>query len=215
MGFINKNAFWIATISCLLMLPLSACKKGKSDITIRGVITDESFSTTLSGGTVTLLETEAGGGLINTIGETTLGADGSYSFTFPRNIVEQYTLIVEKNNYFDINEDIPFSDVTIEEDNIRNYSTTALSWVKLRFINLSPLPNDILRYIRNKGKSDCLECCVGGEQFLYGAVDTAIYCANDGNTVYSYNYYDFVSGNQGLKSAVTQAFDTTEILLNY
>jgi hypothetical protein len=213
--YLNRIALRFLSLICFFILILTACNKGKSDVTIRGAITDGTFNGPLSSASVSLSEIATGGGVSNLIAQTTLGLDGSYSFTFPRNIVEGYLLVVEKNNYFTINENIPFSDLTIEEDNILNFSTTALSWAKLRFINLSPLPGDILRYIRNEGKSDCLECCTGGEHFLYGAIDTAIYCANDGNTTYSYQYYDFSTGNQGVRSTTTTAFDTTEILLNY
>jgi hypothetical protein len=215
MEYLKRIALRFLPLICLSILILNGCKKGKSDVTILGVITDSSFNAPLSGASVSLYEIVAGGGVSSLIGQATLGSDGSYSFTFPRNIAEGYELFVEKNNYFSINETIAFSNLTIEEDNILNFSTTALSWAKLRFFNLSPQSGDILRYIRNEGKSDCLECCTGGEHFLYGAVDTTIYCANDGNTIYSYQYYDYATGTQGVRSTTTTAFDTTEILLNY
>ena len=215
MEYLERITLRFSSFIFLLALTLIACNKGKSDLTLRGVITDSSFNAPLSGASVSLYEIAAGGGVSSLIGQVTLGSDGSYSFTFPRNIAEGYELFVNKNNYFSINETIPFSNLTIEEDNIFNFSTTALSWAKLRFINLSPQSGDILRYIRNEGKSDCLECCTGGEHFLYGAVDTTIYCANDGNTIYSYQYYDYATGIQGVRSTTTTAFDTTEILLNY
>ena len=212
---LRRIALHLLPLICLSILIFNSCTKGKSDVTIRGVITDSSFNTPLSGASVSLYEIAAAGGVSSLIGQATLSSDGSYSFTFPRNIAEGYELFVEKNNYFSINETIAFSNLTIEEDNILNFSTTALSWAKLRFINLSPQPGDILRYIRNEGKTDCVECCIGGEHFLYGSVDTTIYCANDGNTIYSYQYYDYATGNQGVKSTTTTAFDTTEILLSY
>ena len=215
MEYLKRIALRFLPLICLSILILNGCKKGKSDVTILGVITDSSFNAPLSGASVSLYEIAAGGGVASLIGQATLGSDGSYSFTFPRNIAEGYELFVEKNNYFSINETIAFSNLTIEEDNILNFSTTALSWAKLRFINLSPQSGDILRYIRNEGKSDCLECCIDGEHFLYGPVDTTIYCANDGNTIYSYQYYDYATGTQGVRSTTTTAFDTTEILLNY
>ena len=45
--------------------------------------------------------------------------------------------------------------------------------------------------------------------------DTIIYCINDGNTSYTYNYNVVGTSNIGQQTAVTIAFDTTEILLNY
>jgi hypothetical protein len=61
---------------------------------------------------------------------------------------------VVKSNYFELYEDIPFSDLTIEEDNTRNYGTTAKSWAKLHFVNNSGVPADILQYIKQEGKED-------------------------------------------------------------
>ena len=194
---------------------LASCKKGKSEVTLRGVITDQTFNLPFSGAKVYLYENEASSTQPKLIGEMNLGSDGAYSFTFPRNQVLSYTVRVEKINYFTLDKTILFSELTIEEDNVRNYSTTALSWVKLRFFNQSPLSNDILKYNKNVGKSDCIECCPDGDVFLYGAVDTTIYCYNDGNTTYSYFYIVEGTADQGYKSATTVAFDTTEIFLNY
>ena len=105
--------------------------------------------------------------------------------------------------------------MTIEEDNIRNYTTTALSWVRLRFINQSPSPSDVLQYSRQIGKINCSTCCPAGTNYLNGAIDTSIYCVNDGNTTYQYQYSVVGTTNNGIKSATTIAFDTTEILLQY
>lgn len=196
------------------LLAISSCKKGKADFTIRGTITDATFSNGLSGASIKLYEVEAGGSGSNLIGNSTL-SDGTYSFTFPRNQAESYTLIVEKANYFTLNETIWFSDLTISEDNVRNYNTTAKSWVNLRFVNQSALPTDQLNFIKANGKTGCDECCDAAEQSLYGDVDTSIICINDGNTIYSYNYVEVGTLNTGTKSVNTVAFDTTELLLNY
>ena len=200
----------IVTMSFMVL----SCKKGKADFTLKGVITDLSFNSGLSGATIKLYEVEAGGGAINLIGTTNV-SDGNYSFTFPRNKVESYQLIVEKQNYFDFNETVYFADLTISEDNIRNFSITAKSWVNLHFVNTNPSPTDQLQYIRTQGKKDCEECCPTNNQMLTGAVDTNIYCINDGNTIYSYDYWVIGMGINGTKSITTIPFDTVELLLNY
>ncbi len=209
-----KRPFQFSLI-CLLLSSIFGCKKGPADFTLTGTITDSSFSAPLSDAVVKLYGTEAGGLSLDLIAQTTLESDGSYSFTFERGKIETYHLSVVKFNYFELYEDIPFSSLTIEEDNIRNYSTTAKSWVKLRFINTSPLVDDVLEYIKQEGKSACVECCPDGTTYLNGAVDTSIYCMNDGNTEYRYYYFVHNSSIQGPKSAITTAFDTTEILLSY
>jgi hypothetical protein len=204
-------------IACMgmLLLGTNGCKKGKADFVLTGAITNTTFSIPMTGAVVQLYGTEAGGSATNLISEMTLSADGLYSFTFPRDQIETYHLKVTKADYFSIEKDIPFADLTIENDNVRNYATTAKSWVKLRFVNTAPLPTDVLQYIKQDGKEGCDECCGDADIFLNGAVDTTIYCINDGNTEYSYYYWVHGTTNQGLRAATTTAFDTVEILLNY
>lgn len=204
--------YWSAI---LLIVLFSACKKGKGDFTLKGVITDTTFSTPHTGAVVKLYQVPAGTTQEILIGTQTLGSDGSYSFTFPRDKMEKYMVKVTKTNYFSLNETVYFSELTLEEDNVVNFSTTAKSWAKLRFINSNPQPGDVLSYIKQEGKANCSECCTTSETIFYGALDTTIYCINDGNKVYSYFYNVSGTTNQGIKSATTVAFDTVEILLNY
>ena len=196
----------------LAALLIYSCNKGKADITIKGTINDSTFSTTHSGASVKLYENIAGGSGTNLLGTSTIGNDGSYSFTFPRNQAESYSLIIQKDLYFDINELIYLSSLTIEDDNVRNYSTSAKSWAKLHFVSTS---SQYLTYIKQSGKQNCVDCCSSEEQSLSGIVDTTIYCINDGNTNYSYFYSIAGTGINGNKTGLTTAFDTVEILLNY
>ena len=200
------------TIALIILLGfgLSACKKGKADFVLKGNLTDATFNTSLSGATIKLYEVEAGGGSTNLLGTQTVGSDGSYSFTFPRNAVENYILEIRKNGYFNLDIDIPLKQLTVEEDNIRNYSTTARSWAGLHF---STVGTGSVSYIKQSGKTDCDECCASGEVVLTGPMDTIIYCPNDGNTLYSYIYTAGI--NTGTKQVTTPAFDTAYINLNF
>lgn len=208
------RAFYIISI-VIISLFFSCKKKGKADFTLKGVITDATFSTPLSNAEVYLYETIAGESTMNLIGQTSTNSAGEYNFTFTRNKAESYYLSTSKTDYFPLEETIYFSDLTIEEDNIRNFTTTALSWVRLRFVNQSPNTTDILQYNRQKGKINCATCCPSGINYLYGAVDTTIYCVNDGNTIYQYQYTLQGTSFTGIKSVTTTAFDTTELLLSY
>ncbi|MFT6502679.1 MAG: hypothetical protein ACJASQ_002806 [Crocinitomicaceae bacterium] len=204
----------LSTLFLILGLAsITACNKGKADFTLKGTITDNTSGTALEGGTVQLYEIEAGTLSTSLIGESTIGADGSYSFTFPRNTVESYTLSIRKENYFDQDKTIPFSDLTLEEDNVKDYSTTAMSWARLRFITTDPMAE--MHYVKQLGKQGCATCCSTDEQVLNGVQDYEIICPNDGNTVYSYNYWIIGTPGVSNKSATTNAFDTTTITLNY
>lgn len=204
----------IAFIICVLSLVVS-CKKGTADFVLKGTVTDNTFSMNLSGAMIYLYQVPAGTSQQDLIASATVGSDGQYSFTFPREKMDKYILKVSKTGYFEIENIVYFSELTIEEENIKNMSTTAKSWVKLTFLNINPSQSDQLKYIKQEGKENCAECCTDAEQNYYGALDTSIYCINDGNTNYSYYYWIIPSSNQGLKTAYTAAFDTTEIILNY
>lgn len=193
----------------------AGCKKGKADFTLKGTISDNTFSQPLSGALVKLYEVEAGGGTQTFIESRTIGSDGSYSFTFPRNKVENYVLTIEKDQYYDNHVIIPFSSMTIKDDNIQNLGTTAKSWAKITLFNTNPQASDHLAIIKQQGKDDCSECCSSSQVDFYGAIDTSFYCANDGNTTYQFFYQLVGTGIQGIKSGNTVAFDTTEIVLQY
>ncbi len=206
----------ILIILSFALLYSSCKKKGKADFTLRGTITDTSLATSLGGATIQLFAIEAGTTQDQLIGTTSTSSDGTYSFIFKRDNVLSYKLKIQKQNYFSINSSINFSDMTIESDNIRNYSTTAKSWVALRFVNVAPAnSSDNLRYRRIVGKSDCLECCSPLEQSIIGAVDTTVYCINDGNSTYKVTYSLLGTSLIGDQSVITSPFDTTELLLSY
>lgn len=204
-------------LSVLIILSfILACKKGKGEFTLKGNISDNTFNTSHTGAVVKLYQVPVGTTDLELIGTQTLGPDGNYSFKFPRERMERYVLKAAKDLYFDINENIYFSSLTLEDDNTRNYSTTAKSWVNLRFINVFPSSSsDFLAYTKQNGKSDCDECCSKEQQNLYGIIDTSIICINDGNTAYSYFYYLSGTSNNGIRSITTVPFDTVDITLYY
>jgi hypothetical protein len=200
----------------LFLLIAVSCKKGKADFTLKGTITDITFNQNLSGASIKLYQVPIGSTNEELIQTSTIGSDGTYSFTFPRDKIEKYILRISKTNYFDLEETVLFKDLTIEEDNIRNYGTHAKAWVKLTFKNtISPSSSDEFKFIKQLGKEGCAECCSDTEQFLYGIVDTSIYCINNGNDYYSYLYFKLNTTFSGTMETQTVAFDTTEIILNY
>ncbi len=92
---------------------LSCKKKGKADFTLKGTITDVTYSIPLDGAEVKLYEKVAGNSSYDIIGTSSTNGNGSYSFTFPRNSVESYKITFTKDLYFDIEEFVNFSDLSI------------------------------------------------------------------------------------------------------
>ena len=206
----------LTVLSILLISLLFSCKKkGKANFIIKGTIVNSTSNLPLSNASIKLYILTQIGGDLTLIQSTSTNSSGEYSFNFQRDIVISYTIICEKSLHFTINELVNFSDLTIEDDNIRNYSTNEMSWAKLRFINQTPSPSDVLSYVKTEGKSDCDICCPSGEVLLIGVADTTIYCPNDANTNYSYSFNSQGTGFIGERSIVTPAFDTAEIVLTY
>lgn len=205
--------FLILALSlCLVVL---SCKKKDAAFEINGIVTDNTFSQPLQGATIKLYQIPVGSTDEKLIGTYTSDAQGNFSFSFPREKMEKYILRITKNLYFSKEETIYFSELRLDEPYQRNSSTTAMSWAKLTFHNLNPQGADHLQYIKQSGKVNCPECCPSDYQEYYGALDTSIYCINDGNTNYSYLYWVLGTSNQGNQTVYTTAFDTTEIILNY
>lgn len=196
------------------LVGFTACKKGKAEVTLKGIVSDSSFGLPLSGASIEIYQVESGQS-DELIGQTTTSSNGEYSFVFDRDQTESYHIISTKANYYDLDETISFSDITIEDDNVYNFSTAAKSWVALNFTNNAGQVSDVLKYIKQSGKSGCGTCCPEGEIFLNGIIDTTIVYANDGNSVFSYQYFVVGTSDQGLKSTTTVAFDTTAIDLVY
>ncbi len=197
------------------MLTLFGCKKGAGTFTINGIITDETFNTGLSGATIELFKVPVASNNEILVETKTLGNDGSYEFIFPREKVEKYIIRVNKNLYFPIESLVYYSSLNVESKNIRNFSTAAKSWVKIRLLNNSPNAGDHLIFTKQLGLDGCAECCPITEQHFYGATDTSIYCINKGNTLYSILYQVFGTTNTDIKEAFTTPFDTTQIYLAY
>jgi 5-hydroxyisourate hydrolase-like protein (transthyretin family) len=199
----------------LLFCLMQSCKKGVASYTLSGHVNDNTFSKGLEGATVSVTIHSPKDNSIQTVGTATVKADGTYEVTFERQNVSNYHMTVEKLNYFTTEKDVNPEDLTIKENNVYNFSTTAKAWVNLRFINVGPdSENDILYYLPS-GKSNCAECCATGGQNIYGACDTSIICINDGNQIYKYFYNVVGQGNDGEKSIITTAFDTVTLELNY
>jgi hypothetical protein len=175
---------------------------------------DQTFGGGLEGAKVTLEEVlEVGNTNDEYVHETTVAADGSFKLEFERKRATKYNLQIEKENYFTIYKTISFSEFSTEEPLVMNLSATAKSWVKLIFINGEPAHDtDSFRFEKLKGKSGCEGCCPDVQQSIYGTEDKEFIYLNDGNTYFSYKYYQTTPQETDIKEIVTDAFDTVTIV---
>lgn len=200
--------------SILVLNGLSSCKKGRANFILAGTITDGSLSTTLANSTVSLWKLPVGSSSMELV-ETQNSSDGTYRFEFERDKSESYTITISKAGYFETIETIPFSTLSIKSENIHDFTVMAKSWARLHFVNVDPQQGDQLKYIKVKGKVGCEDCCPADYITLTEVADTSIYCINDGNSIYSYNYWVLGTSISGSESVVTTPFDTVDIYLEW
>ena len=198
-----------------LILVLFSCEKGAGTFVLKGEITDLTFNQGHSGAKVKLYKVPIGTQNLIPVDSVILNENGNYQFSFLREQIEKYVIIVEKEGYFDVHEDIYMSSLTLENDNIRDYQTHAQSWVGIELRNDNPENSDHFRYIKQEGLENCEACCPNTEQNFYGPLDTTIYCVNNGNEVYSLLYWVIGTQNSDLVSANTSPFDTSYVSISY
>lgn len=214
-----KHSILLKFIGIILVMStltsITSCKRGVASFTLRGTISDETFSTPLTGATLKFYKVLIVTGEEILVDTKVLGADGKYEFTFPREKIEKYIIRVSKPLYFDIDQEIQFSSLVPSAVNTRNYSSKAKSWVELRFVNTSVQSSDHFRYIKFSGKENCSECCTADQVDLYGTAYYSRTCINDALTPYSIYYQVIGTTTQNVVEVITQPFDTTLLLVNY
>ena len=194
---------------------IGSCQKNAGIFEISGTVTDLSSSSGLENCKLYLYSYPVGTGEELLTDSTFTQNDGSYAFSFERAQMEKYKIELEKDGYFEGEEIIYFSALTLEEVNTVNLETYGKSWVGIRLKNNSPQIEDHFRYIKQEGKTNCSECCPAEEQNFYGDLDTTIYCANNANENYSIMYWVIGTSIVDIASANTTFLDTTLIEVTY
>ena len=202
----------LLAITALIALSIG-CKKKDIAYDITGTVIDgTNGNAALSGVTVQLYSTPSGGGTQTYISQQTTASDGTYSFHIERERVESYTLVFNKTNFFDHQQNFTYDDASNSNSSAFNATLYSKGWVRLRFVTADA--NSTLSITRHAGKTDCDECC--GSTFSFsGVTDTTFYCINNGNSPYAYYWFRNGGATHGDTSIVTPAGDTATLLLNY
>lgn len=199
----------------LIGILIGSCQKNAGIFEISGTVTDLSSSSGLENCKLYLYSYPVGTGEELLTDSTFTQNDGSYTFSFERAQMEKYKIELEKDGYFEGDEIIYFSALTLEEVNTVDLETYGKSWVGIRLKNNSPQIEDHFRYIKQEGKTNCSECCPTEEQNFFGDLDTTIYCANNANENYSIMYWVIGTSTVDIASANTTFLDTTLIEVTY
>lgn len=204
--FRMRNVFLIIVV----FFSFLSCKKKDLKFTINGVVSDATFSVPASGVEVQLYVTPLGESK-KLVGTQLTSSDGFFEFLIERERIEKVDLEYVKQAYFDESVLINFSDLQVNEDNDASQSITAKSWVRFNIRNQLPSSaSDEFKLFKYRGKEDCSECCPIGYSFYYGAVDTAVICANNANSYTSFYYWVIDTQINGQDSVYTTPFDTVE-----
>lgn len=198
--------------SLFFIAAMASCKKSSLEFSISGKVNDNSFHSPLVNASVELYKVPPGGGNHELMAKTATDSEGKFKLNFERNKAEKYIIKINQLNYFPIQEDIKFADLDPKKEFVKDFSTTAKSWVKLVFINIHPeTENNTIRFYMQRGKTKCEECCTNDKHILTDISDTTFLCISDGGTEYSY-YYEIPSmGSIGVESIMTIPFDTVTI----
>ena len=199
----------------LMIALIFSCQKNAGIFEISGSITDLSSSSGLENCKLYLYSYPVGTGEELLTDSTFSDNDGSYTFSFERAQMEKYKITFDKEGYFEGEETIYFSALSLDAVNTINLETSGKSWVGIRLKNNSPQLEDHFRYIKQDGKTNCAECCPADEQNFYGNIDTTIYCANNANDNYSIMYWVIGTSIVDIATANTSFLDTSLIEITY
>ncbi len=194
---------------------IGSCQKNAGIFEISGTVTDLSSSNGLENCKLYLYSYPVGTGEELLTDSTFTESDGTYAFSFERDQMEKYKITFNKDGYFEGEEIVYFSSLSLEGINTLNLETYGKSWVGIRLKNNSPQMEDHFRYIKQEGKTNCMECCPADEQNFYGNLDTTIYCANNANENYSIMYWVIGTSIVDIASVNTTFLDTTLIEVAY
>jgi len=207
----NKKFILLVLVFALIF----SCEKNAGIFEISGTITNLSSSSGLENCRIYLYSYPVGSGEELLTDSAYTDNNGSYTFSFERAQMEKYKIVFDKDGYFEGEEIIYFSALSLEAVNTINLDTYGKSWVGIRLKNNSPQLEDHFRYIKQEGKINCIECCPADEQNFYGNIDTTIYCANNANENYSIMYWVIGTSIVDIATANTSFLDTTLIEITY
>ena len=192
---------------------MESCKKKTVIYFVKGKLTDQTFNQPLSGVDLTVDINGAGSSLDLKYTTLTTDANGEYSFEIERSRFTKLIIHGTKENYFDFTSQINISNMSVDEDNVVDLSTTAMAWVRLKFDNTGGSQNDNFEYVVIDGLKDCEDCCPNTRSFSGEGIHEFV-CVNEGKTNYSIDWVH-VGVKADFASVYTEAFDTTELLVEF
>lgn len=204
-------------ITLFSLLILLSCKKDSIQFAISGKINDTSFNTGLSGASVSIYQVNAGTTEKVYITSTTTDEGGNYEFKINREQAEKYYIDCSKENYFDVEKEVNFSDLTTDKTNTINIDIDAKATIRWIVKNIGQVDStDVFKIQKMNGKTDCEACCANTFYIYTGAnVNDTLTCRTKGNTYLKFYQIDNQEQTSELDSVYCTAFQTTTVSINF
>jgi hypothetical protein len=208
----KKTSLFFLIAICLL-----ACKKTPIQFTIKGKINDLAFNNGLALANIDLYEVKAGSTQKTHISATSTDSEGNYSIAFDRDQAEKYYIEVNKNQYFSVEKEIYFSDLSTEKDNTVNIDIDAMATVSWTIKNIGQADStDVYKLQKLNGKTDCTGCCPNSIYTYAGAlVNDTLTCITKGNKYVTFYKIDNQAQTSVLDSVYCTAFQTSYYKITY
>jgi basic membrane lipoprotein Med (substrate-binding protein (PBP1-ABC) superfamily) len=176
------NKLLILGVLSTIALFYSCNKKGDLVFIIEGNVSDKSFNQNLQSGVVKLYKVPAATTQEILIAEQNI-VNGAYSFTFDRDMSEKYVLRFSKDNYFEEDFEVLFSQLEVGKPYALNFTVEAVAMMNWIIIDQAPTnPNASVSIQKLNGRTTGAGTCSNQQYEYYGGLNPdTLRCAVGGN----------------------------------
>jgi hypothetical protein len=197
----------------------TSCKKEPIQYDFDGVIKNSVTNNGIAGVDITISQKIVkNGSTSNTYsfaGATATDASGAFEISFEREMVTEFLLEFEKEDYFTLELIESSSNVSTGEINTYNELLEPKAWVTFNIKNFLPDEGDHFRLIMHSFKEGCLECATATTLNLFGAVDTSITYATTAGEYARFTYIDVTYSDTNVDSIYMVPFENNSYTINY
>jgi hypothetical protein len=197
--------------SLILMLAFS-CKKDPIQYVFEGKITESVDGAALTGVSIKIDQKLIKNGTTSenfTIAtNTSTNASGDYKVSFNREMVSEFRLKFEKDNYFPIEYISSSSNYTTDGANVVNEALDPMAWVSFDLLNEFGDETDHLKLITQTFRENCEGCTENTTYNIYGTLDSTITFPTTGGTYARFVYINVTTGFSLIDSVYATPFET-------
>ncbi len=197
----------------------TSCKKGTIQYDFDGVVKNSLTDASVSGVDVTISQKLIKNGTTadsySPGGSTTTDAAGAFAISFDRQMVTDFLIEFEKDNYFPL--EIIESSANVSTENINSYSEILepQSWVTFKIKNSFPNDDDHFRLVTQTFREGCADCAENKTTNFFGALDTTFTYATTAGEYVKFTYINVTLADSDYDSVYTTPFEETVYSITY